>query len=59
MNKQLAIDSLNDMPSDFELEDLMERLVVLEKIEKGRQDIDEKKIHFHEEAKTKLGKWLR
>ncbi|WP_421765346.1 hypothetical protein [Ekhidna sp.] len=59
MNKQLAIDSLKDMPQDFELDELIERLVVLEKIEKGKKDIQAGNTFSHEEAKSKLDKWLK
>lgn len=59
MNKQVAIDSIKDMPQDFELEELIERLVVLEKIEKGRKDVQEGNTFSHQEAKGKLNKWLK
>lgn len=59
MNKQVAIDSLKDMPQNFELDELIERLLVLDKIEKGRQDVESGKTFSHEEAKGKLNKWLK
>ncbi|MCV9389049.1 hypothetical protein [Reichenbachiella ulvae] len=59
MNKQTAIDSLKDMPQDFELEEFIERLVILDKIEKGRKDVEAGRTFSHEEAKTKLSKWLK
>ena len=59
MNKQTALDSLKDMPQDFELDELIERLVVLEKIEKGRKDVESGKTFSHEEAKAELNKWLK
>ena len=59
MNKQTAIDSLKDMPQEFDVEDLIERLILLEKIEKGRNDVRDGHIFSHEEAKSKMGKWLK
>ncbi len=59
MNKELVINSIKDMPMDFELDELIERLVVLEKIEKGRKDVEDGKTFSHEEAKTELSKWLK
>ena len=59
MNKQAAIDSIKDMPQDFELDELIERLVVLDKIEKGRKDIQKGNTFSHGEAKGKLDKWLK
>lgn len=59
MNKQAAIYSIKDMPQDFELDELIERLVVLDKIEKGRKDIQKGNTFSHGEAKGKLDKWLK
>ncbi len=59
MDKQTAIDSINDMPQDFELDELIERLVLLDKIEKGKKDVQNDNTFSHEEAKGRLGKWLK
>lgn len=59
MEKQVALDSINGMPTNFELEDLFERLILLDKIEKGRQDIKNGNVVSHEEASKKLSKWLK
>jgi len=47
------------MPQEFELDELIERLIVLEKIEKGRKDVVSGQSYSHEEAKGKLDKWLK
>lgn len=59
MNKQVAIESLKDMPQDFELDELIEKLVVLDKIEKGRLDVKNANTFSHAEAKNELNKWLK
>ena len=59
MNKQAAIYSIKDMPQDFELDELIERLLVLDKIEKGRKDIQKGNTFSHGEARGKLDKWLK
>ncbi len=59
MTRQSVIQTISDMPNNFELEDLVERLVLVEKIEKGRDDVKNNKVYSHEEAKSKLGKWLK
>ena len=38
---------------------LFERLVILEKIDKGENDIMEGRIYTTSEAKKKLDKWLK
>lgn len=59
MNKQAAIDSIKEMPQNFELDELFERLLVIEKIERGREDVKNKQTFTHEEAKEELKKWLK
>ena len=59
IDKQIAIDSINDMPQKIELEELFERLIVIEKIERGREDVRNGNTISHEEAKEKLRKWLK
>ena len=59
MNKQAVIDSINEMPQNFELEELFERLLVIEKIEHGRNDVKDKRTYTHDEAKEELKKWLK
>lgn len=54
------LESIKSMPEDKfdDIDVLLERLVMLEKIEKGEQDIVEGRIFSNEEAKQKLSKWL-
>ena len=60
MNKEVAINSIKDMPQNFDLDELIEQLVVLDKIEKGKKDVQAGHSFSHDEAKTKLGeKWLK
>ena len=58
MKKSAVIDSISKLPDEFSIDEIIERLIILEKIEKGRQQIKEGKINSEEEAKAKLGKWL-
>ena len=40
MNKDRLIASINDMPQDFDLEALMERLIFMKKVEKGLEQLN-------------------
>lgn len=40
MNREKVIATVNEMPQDFDLEILMERLIFMEKVEKGLQQLD-------------------
>lgn len=54
MNRQNVIASISEMPQSFELEELIERLVVLEKIERGRQDVKDGNKLSHAAARKEL-----
>ncbi|MEJ7643720.1 MAG: hypothetical protein WKF87_03940 [Chryseolinea sp.] len=58
MKKSVVIDSISNLPDEFSIDEVIERLIILEKIEEGQQQIKEGKINTEEEAKTKLNKWL-
>jgi Zn-dependent alcohol dehydrogenase len=59
MKKAQLIEKIQDFPEEFSLDDLIERLLVLEKIEEGQQQVREGKTLTEEEAQKRLEKWLR
>jgi predicted transcriptional regulator len=58
MRKATVLDSISKLPEEFSIDDLVERLIISEKIEKGRQQVKEGKVNTEEQAKAKLSKWL-
>ncbi|MEQ9376432.1 MAG: hypothetical protein RIG68_14700 [Imperialibacter sp.] len=59
MKKTQVLDAIQDMPEDIAIDVLMEKLIVLQKIEEGQKQIQEGKVYREEEAEKKLEKWLR
>lgn len=59
MKKTQLIETIQDMPEKFSVDDLIERLMILQKIEEGQQQILAGKFYTDEEAKKNLGKWLK
>jgi len=53
--KQLALRALEELPEDATLEDAMERLYFLEKIERGRTDVREGRVVAHEDVVARFG----
>ena len=49
---------IRDLPESASIEDAMEKLFFLYKIEKGIEQADAGQTVSHEEAKQRLGKWL-
>ncbi|MEW6086934.1 MAG: hypothetical protein AB1498_01350 [bacterium] len=58
LNKEKIINSLSDLPEKTTIEEAMERLYLLAKIEKGINQADEGQCVSHEQAKEKMKKWL-
>lgn len=58
MKKSAVLDSLSNLPDEFSIEEIIERLIIIEKIDKGRQQVKEEKVNTEEQAKAKLSKWL-
>lgn len=49
---------LRSLPDNSTVEDIQYHLYVLDKIQKGQQDIRDGKGISHEEAKARLSKWI-
>lgn len=59
MKKTSVISILNEFPKEFILEDFLEQLVVIEKIDEGLKDIKEGKTVSHAEVKKMIKKWRK
>lgn len=57
MKREKAIETVKELPQEFELDELIERLVLVEKVEKGLQQIDQGKIISHDQVKETIKKW--
>ena len=57
MKREKAIDTVKELPQEFELEELIEKLVFIEKIEKGLQQAEQGKVTSHEKVKELTKKW--
>ena len=57
MKREKAIDTVKELPQEFELEELMEKLVFIDKIEKGLKQADQGKVTTHEKVKELRRKW--
>jgi hypothetical protein len=58
MKKNTVIETLDSFEDEFDAEKLIEKLLFVEKIEKGIKDIEEGKVLDFKEAKQKFfDKW--
>ena len=58
MTKEQVITSLQDLPNSFEPEQLIERIIALQKMEEGLNQVKRGETVTVEEAKARLSKWL-
>jgi hypothetical protein len=59
LTKELVNASMENLPEQFTLDEIMQQLYVLHKIEKAREKSKQGKTVSTKEAKKKLAKWLK
>ncbi|HEV8590618.1 MAG TPA: hypothetical protein VGQ55_00840 [Pyrinomonadaceae bacterium] len=57
--KELVIEAVKSLPEDAAIEDAMERLFVLAKIERGIEQADAGQTLSNDDLKQRLAKWLK
>ncbi len=59
LTKKKLLQTVKEMPDKFSLDDLLDRIILLEKIEVGLEQSKSGQTHSTEQAKEKLKKWLK
>ena len=59
LSKSRVLEILNLMPDQFSLEDLIERLILLDKIEIGLKQAEEGETYITEQAKRMVKEWSK
>lgn len=57
MKRDKAIETIKELPQEFDLDELIERLVFVEKVEKGLAQLEEGKTVPHDQVKELTKKW--
>ena len=57
MKREKVIDTVNELPQEFELEELLEKLVFVEKVESGLKQLESGQVISHERVKEIVKKW--
>lgn len=58
LTKKVLLKSMKELPEEFTIDELMERLVVLQKIERGLKEMADGKGLTNEQARKRLARWL-
>ena len=59
LSKKKIIKTIESLPDKFSIEDVIDRIVLLQKIEIGLEQSDRGDTYSTKEAKKKLKKWLK
>lgn len=55
--KQEALESLRNLPDDADIDEIMYRLYVVEKLRKSREAIEQGQVIGHAELKSEVEQW--
>jgi len=56
--KQAVLDLVRDLPEDTSLEDIQYHLYVLQRVEKGLEEVDQGKLIPEDEMEKRFAKWI-
>lgn len=59
LTKGKVIDIVSEMPESFSAEQLIERIILLNKVEEGLKQAEEGKVYSIEESKKMNKRWLK
>ena len=59
VKKEHVVNSLKDMPEHFSIDELMDRLILLQKIETGLEQSNRGEVYSTEEAKEMIKQWSK
>ena len=59
LTKEMVIDQIKDLPEKFSLDELMEKMLFLYKLETALEQSKNKQTTPHEEVKDQFKKWLQ
>ena len=57
--KQQMLKAIEELPEDAKVEDALERLYLLYKIDRGIKQADAGELMSQEEARQRMAKWLK
>jgi predicted transcriptional regulator len=58
-SKQEILRAIEELPEDAQVEDAMDRLYLLYKVQKGLQQADQGNLISHEEVRQRMSRWLK
>jgi len=57
--KQAVLELIENMPDDLDVEELMERLHLLQRLQRAEADVAAGRVRPHDEVMVRAREWLR
>ncbi len=59
LTKEKIKKSIDALPDNLTIDQVIDRIIMPDKIEQGLKDVEEGNVYTTEQAKAKLNKWLK
>jgi hypothetical protein len=59
MTKDLALETIKGFPNQFEVDVLLKQLILVDKVEKGLKELEQRKTIPHENVRTRARLWKK
>jgi len=59
LTKDNVIKTISKFPDSFTLDELVDKLIFMDKVERGLDQSVNNKVNTHDEARKRLEKWLK
>jgi len=59
LTKEKIKKSIDTLPDNLTIDQVIDRMIMLDKIEQGLKDVEDGNVYSTEDVKDKLNKWLK
>ena len=59
LTKEKIKKSIDTLPDNLTIDQVIDRMIMLDKIEQGLKDVEDGNVYSTEEVKDKLNKWIK
>jgi hypothetical protein len=59
LTKEKIKKTIDSLPDNITVDEVIDRIILLDKIEQGLKDVEEGRVYSTEEVKARLDKWLK
>ncbi len=57
--KELVLKAIADLPDDADIDDVIDRILFVHKVQRGIEDLEAGRTFTHAEVRQQMAKWLK